>query len=123
MFSRQLVNKNNHLRVLIYINARHIQLYFSLRKDIINYRDINLILFFNCGIICFIINIYSDVQQAALKYLKDIEINLNNILIMTENFNIRDNDWNSLYPHHSTYADTFRKIANSFNLELSMPIN
>ena len=26
----------------------------------------------------------------ALKYLKDTEVNINNILIMTENFNIRD---------------------------------
>ena len=31
-----------------------------LKKDIINYRDINLILFFNNGFICFIINIYSN---------------------------------------------------------------
>ena len=41
---------------------------------------------------CFIINVYSDNQQSILKYLKDIEVNLNNILIMTEDFNIRDND-------------------------------
>ena len=26
----------------------------------------------------------------ALKYLKDTEVNIDNILIMTENFNIRD---------------------------------
>ena len=26
----------------------------------------------------------------ALKYLKDIEVNINNILVMTGNFNIRD---------------------------------
>ena len=42
---------------------------------------------------------------------------------MVEDFNIRDNDWNSLYLHHSTYTDTLREIADSFNLELSLPID
>ena len=53
-----------------------------------NYRNINLI-FFNNDIICFIVNIYSNEQQTALKYIK---ANLNNVLIITRNFNIRDND-------------------------------
>ena len=57
-----------------------------------NYRDINLISFFNNDIICFIIKIYSDEQQTALKYLKNIETNLNNILIITRDFNIRNNN-------------------------------
>ena len=39
----------------------------------------------------FVINIYSDDHQLALKYLKNSEMNLNNILIMTGDFNIRDN--------------------------------
>jgi len=71
-----------------------------------NHKDINLISFFNCGIICFIINVYSDDQETALKYLKNTEVNLNNILIMIGDFNIRDNDWNLLYSHHSVHADT-----------------
>ena len=41
---------------------------------------------------CFIINIYTDDQQSALKYLKNIEVNLNNILIMIGDFNIRNNN-------------------------------
>jgi len=57
-----------------------------------NYRDTNLTPFFNNSIICFIINIYSNKQQLALKYLKDIEVNLNNVLIMMGNFNIRNID-------------------------------
>ena len=67
-------------------------MFFLLRKDIMNYRDINLIYFFNNSIICFIINIYSDDQQNALKYLKDIEVNLSNILIMIGYFNIKNNN-------------------------------
>ena len=60
MFVKYSSNSNEHLKVLIYINLRLTYLYFSLRKDLINYKNINLICFFNCGIIYLIINIYSD---------------------------------------------------------------
>jgi len=60
IFMRYNSNSSEYLRVLIYINLRLTHLYFSLRKDLINYKYINLICFFNCGIIYFIINIYSD---------------------------------------------------------------
>ena len=35
-------------------------------------------------------NVYSDSSHSALKYLKDTEVNINNLLIMTGDFNIRD---------------------------------
>ena len=38
---------------------------------------------------------------------------------MTRNFNIRDNIWDSLFPHHSIYSDTLTEIANSLNICLS----
>jgi len=36
-------------------------------------------------------NVYSDSSQSALKYLKDTEANNYNVLVMTSDFNIRDN--------------------------------
>lgn len=42
---------------------------------------------------------------------------------MTGDFNIKNNNWDPLYPYHSIHTDTLREIADSFNLELSMPIN
>lgn len=35
-------------------------------------------------------NIYSDLSQMALKYLKNTEVNLQNILVMAGDFNIWD---------------------------------
>ena len=63
-----------------------------MRKDIFNHQDINLISFFNHGTMHFLLNVYSDSQQSALKYLKDTEVNLNNIIIITGDFNICDSD-------------------------------
>jgi len=36
------------------------------------------------------INVYSDSSQSALKYLKDTETNIHNVIIITGDFNIRD---------------------------------
>jgi len=92
MFKILLYNENDYLRVFTYINVRLIKLHFSLRKDILYHRNINFISFFNCGIMCFIINMYTDDQQSTLEYLKNIEVNLNNILTMIGDFNIRNNN-------------------------------
>ena len=42
---------------------------------------------------------------------------------MTDNFNIRDNLWDPLYPHHSSHSDNLFIIVDSFNLELFIPTN
>ena len=64
------------------------------------------------------INIYSNDYQTALKYYKNTEANLCNILVMARNFNIRDYDWDPSYSFHSVHSDSLFDIANSFDLEL-----
>jgi len=59
----------------------------------------------------------------ALKYLKDIEVNFDNILVMTGDFNIRDSLWDSSFPHHSSINNDLLLIADSFQLALSTPTN
>ena len=68
------------------------------------------------------INIYSDNYQLALKYLKDTEANIHNVLFITGNFNIRDSIWNFFYSFHLVYSDNLFDIADLFNLKLSCPI-
>ena len=89
-FAREPCSTNDSPRVIIYINVRLSSFCFSLQKDIINHRDILLALFFNNSIVYWIMNIYSDSSYSALKYLKDTEVNIPNLLIMTGDFNIRD---------------------------------
>ena len=89
-FAREPCSTNDSPRVIIYINVRLSSFCFSLQKDIINHRDILLTLFFNNSIVYWIMNIYSDSSYSALKYLKDTEVNIPNLLIMTGDFNIRD---------------------------------
>ena len=90
IFSRNSFQACNSLKVITYINICIFSLHFSLWNDILSHRDISCISFFNCGSIYYLINIYSDLSQSALKYLKDTKININNIFIMTGDVNIRD---------------------------------
>ena len=68
-------------------------------------------------------NIYSDSSHSILKYLKNTEANILNLLIMTGNFNIRDNIWDPSFSYHSSISNDLIIIANSFNLDLSIPTN
>ena len=49
-------------------------------------------------------------------------LSLTLILIMTEDFNIRDNNWDLLYPHHLSYTDILWEVVDNFSLELSISI-
>jgi len=42
---------------------------------------------------------------------------------MTVDFNIKDNDWDPLYFHHSLHTNILKKITDLFNLKLSTLIN
>ena len=68
-------------------------------------------------------NIYSNSSHSILKYLKDSESNIPNLLIMTENFNICDSIWDPSFSHHSSISDDLIIITNSFNLDLSVLTN
>ena len=122
-FARESSSSNESPRVVTYINIRLSSLWFLFRKDIINHRDIIPASFFNNNSTFWIMNVYSDSSHTTLKYLKDTEVNLLNLLIMTGNFNIRDSYWDLAFPHYSHLCDNLLIIANSFNLELSCPIN
>jgi len=89
-FTRIPSDKSDSSRVIAYINIHLSSLCFLLCKDIINHRDIILISFVNNHISYFIMNMYSDSSHLALNYLKDTKVNIDNVLLMTGDFNIRD---------------------------------
>jgi len=122
-FARIPSNDKNFPRVIAYVNNRLSVLCFLLCKDIINHRDISLISFSNNNVCYYILNIYSDSSHTALKYLKDTEANIDNVILMTGDFNIRDSLWDSSFPFHLSISNDLIIIADSFNLSLSSPTN
>ena len=123
LFTYSSMNRSTPPRVSAYINICLSSLQFSLWFDIINHSDILLISFINTHVLYFIMNVYSDSSHSALKYLKNTEVNIDNVLIMTGDFNIRDSLWDISFPHHSSISNDLLIIADSFNLTLLFPSN
>ena len=120
LFARFPLEKLDLPRVIAYINICLSLLQFLLRNDIINHRDISLISFFNNNICHYIMN---NSSYSVLKYLKNTKVNIDNVLLMTGDFNIRDNLWDPSFPFHSLISEDLIIIADSFNLALSTPTN
>ena len=116
-------DRSDSSRVIAYINICLSSFRFFLYNDIINHRNILLISFLNDYVCYYIMNIYSDSSHIALKYLKDTEVNIDNTLVITGDFNIRDSLWNISFPHHSSISNDLIIIADSFNLALLTPTN
>jgi len=123
LFARISSVRADFSRVITYVNICLSSLHFLFRKDIINHRDIILISFFNNNVCYYIMNVYSDSSHTALKYLKDTEVNIDNVILMTGDFNIRDSLWDSSFLFHSFISDNLIIIADSFNLALSTLTN
>ena len=121
-FTRNLTNQSDSSRVITYINIHILHFHFSLQNDILNHRDISCILFLNQGSIYLMLNVYSNSSQLVLKYLKDTESSIHNVIIMTDDFNIRDSRWDPNYPFYSIHSNSLFDIANSFSLDISNPI-
>ena len=117
-FSRNPSNDNDY-PLISYINICLTSLWFSPWKDIFNHRNVCCFSFFNNSKIFFLLNIYLDSNQSTLKYLKDIEANICNVLIMTSDFNIRDSNWDLDYPFYSVHNDLLFDIVDTFNLSFS----
>ena len=122
-FARSSPNTDDSPRVIIYINIHLSSLCFLLRKDIFDHCDVCLISFFNNCVCYYILNVYSDSSHSALKYLKSTEVNINNVLLMTGDFNIRDSLWDLSFPFHASISDNLIMIADSFELSLSSLTN
>jgi len=122
-FTKKSKSMNDFLRIAIYINIKLSSFHFSLYRDIINFEDILLVSFFNNNDVFWLMNIYSDLLYSALKYLKDTEVNICNLLIMTSDFNICNNLWGSSYSYHSSISNNLLIIVDSFNLNLSFSTN
>ena len=123
LFIRQDTTQENYARVATYVNKHLARMRFTLRLDIINHWDINVMVFHNDQDTNYIINIYSDSNQTALQALWESMMNIDKTIILTGDFNIRDSDWDPNFKHHSSHTDDLITIADSLGLELSPPLN
>jgi len=92
-------------------------------KEHFELQEYLLFFFFNNSNIYYMINIYSDTNQSAIKYLKNTEVNVRNVLVIVSNLNIRDSIWNLLFSFHLIHSNLLVDVAGSFDLMLLYPTN
>ena len=115
--------QENYARIATHVNKCLLKMRFTLHLNIVNYWNINVLVFHNNHGINFIINIYSDSDQTALHFLSWNIINLDNTIIMTGDLNIQDSNWDPNFHYHSIHTKDLITIANSLGLELSLFLN
>ena len=93
LFICQDPTQENYTRVATYVNKHLVRMRFALQLDIINHHNINVLAFHNDWDTNYMINIYSDSNQTALQVLWQNMVNIDNTIILTGDFNIRDSDW------------------------------
>jgi len=123
LFIRQDPAQESYAQVATYVNKKLLKMRFTLRLNIINHRDVNVLAFHSGQHINYIINVYSDDNQSVLHTLNQNIVDLNDTVVMTGDFNIRDNDWDPNYPHYSTHTEDLFTLAESLGLDLLPPIN
>ena len=88
----------------------------------IDYCDILLLSFFNGGECHFLMNIYLDDCQSAVKFMLGQVIDIPNLLYMGGNFNIRDTEWDPSVSVHPAASQALMDLADSLDLMCSLPV-
>ena len=110
-------------RVMCFIHSRLSRLCFALRRDIVDYRDIQLLSFFNRGRCQFLMNVYSDDLHTAVDFLSNEALNIPHLLYMRGDFNIKDAEWDPfVISLHPTAGQALMDLAESYSLVHSIPV-
>ena len=115
-------NSEQMPRVMCFIHFRLSRLHFALRRDIVNYKNIQLLSFFNRGRCQFFMNVYSDDLHTAVNFLSREALNIPNLLYIGKDFNIRNAEWNSSVSLHPAAGQSLRDLADSYSLVRSLPV-
>jgi len=110
-------------RVLAYVHNRLTRLRPSLRRDLIDHRDILILSLFSEGRTINIMNVYSDDQHTTINLLAERAPTLLACVLMTGDFNCHSREWDPLVPHHRTTAISLLNTAARLGLELTLPVN
>ena len=125
-FARELCSANDSPRIiesLFMLISDFLIFDFIFAQTLLTIKTFYLHLFSTTITSFRLMNVYSNSSHSALKYLKDTEVNILNLLIMTGNFNIKDSIWDPSFSYHSTISDDLIIIVDSFNLDLLIPTN
>jgi len=119
----QFPQKSEQMLIFMcFIHSRLSRLHFSLKRNTVNHRDIQLLFFFNKNRCQFLMNVYSNSLHTTMDFLSNKALNIPNLLYIGGNFNIRDTEWDISVSSHPTTSQVLRDLAKFNSLVCSIPV-
>ncbi|CAA7267352.1 unnamed protein product [Cyclocybe aegerita] len=110
-------------RVLAYVSTRLSRYRPTMRRDIVNHRDILVLSLFSRGEVLNLMNVYSDDQHTAIEHLAASVHSLPPFIYMAGDFNCVSMKWDDYEHGESSTAISLRDTASQISLEWARPSN
>ena len=110
-------------RVIAYVSTRLNSWRPAIRRDLVDHRDLLLLSLFLEGSITYLLNVYSDEEHTAIRFLADKQDDIPQLDYMGGDFNCHSNVWDGNVPHHRTTAISLLDSAASLGLDLALPLD
>ncbi|PPR06539.1 hypothetical protein CVT26_000511, partial [Gymnopilus dilepis] len=107
-----------HLNALEFLRNRP-----AIRRDLMDHRDLLLLSLFAEGSISYLLNVYSDAEHTAIRFLADKQDVIPQLNYMGGDFNCHSSVWDGNVPHHRTTPISLLHAAASLGLDLALPFN
>ncbi|CAA7267347.1 unnamed protein product [Cyclocybe aegerita] len=109
--------------MIAYVSTRLSRYRPTMRRDIINHRDILVLSLFSGGEVLNLMNIYSDDQHTAIEHLTACVHSLTPFIYMAGDFNCVLTTWDDYEHGESSMAISLRDTASQISLEWARPSN
>ena len=109
--------------VMAYVSTRLVKLRPAYRRDIVDHPDIFVLSLTSNDVNYYLMNVYNDDQNSALRHLERIRDELPQFAYMGGDFNCHSREWDPECRLHGTVAISLLETAASMGLGLSEPTN
>ncbi|PPR06529.1 hypothetical protein CVT26_000452, partial [Gymnopilus dilepis] len=110
-------------RVIAYVSTCLNSYRPAIRRDFVDHRDLLLLSLFAEGAISYLLNVYSDSEHTAIRFLADKQDVIPQLNYMGGDFNCHSSVWDGNVPHHRTTPISLLDSAASLGLDLALPFN
>src|SRR5215467_1047767 len=108
--------RNLNPRVMAYVSTRLSKLRPSLRRDLVDHRDIMFVSLFSGQDVINLLNVYNNGDNTAVHFLRQEMDNLPTCEYMGGDFNCHSEVWDPDVPHHRASAQALVDMASDLNL-------
>jgi hypothetical protein len=116
-------DQSGNPRTMCYVHKRLVKFRPSYQREVIDHRDLLLLLLQVGGSEIFALNVYNDNRATTVSFLKREGLVIPCLSIMTGNFNCHSMVWDASYNFHGAAAAWLLKLTQDLELDWDPPVN